>query len=64
MSNSIVLTVEVEGFEDPFFFTVDIQGFDDPILGFKKIGFFDKSLSGKIKVRGYEDRPVRFRSEA
>lgn len=63
MASSITIELYIEGFEDPFFLTVDIKGFDDPIYGLKKMGAFEKSLSGSVKVKGNEDRPIRFRSD-
>jgi hypothetical protein len=62
VARSLYLELSVDGFEDPFFLTVSIEGFDEPIIAFRKIGLFDKSLSGQVKVKGYEERPVIIKS--
>lgn len=48
------ITLNIEGYEDPFFLNVYEDRFDDPILDFKKMGLFDKPLNMKVRINKYE----------
>lgn len=63
MANSLVVSLEVDGFEDPFWLEVIVEGFEDPILSFKQMGVFEKRLSARMKIKGFENKPLRVQIE-
>lgn len=63
MANSLTVSFEVDGFEDPFWFEVNIEGFEDPILSLKQMGVFEKRLSARVKIKGFENQPLRVQIE-
>ena len=51
---AVKISIQVEGYEDPFFLKVDVDRFDDPIIAFKKMGLFDKPLTMKVRIEKQE----------
>ncbi|MEJ2759784.1 MAG: hypothetical protein P8046_15000 [Anaerolineales bacterium] len=63
MAKSLVVSFEVDGFEDPFWFTVTVDGFEDPILSLKQMGVCETRLSARVKIKGFENQPLRVQIE-
>jgi len=63
MSKRIYVELNLEGFEVPVFMWVEIDGFVDPIIALEKMGVFSRSLSGKVKIKGFEGKTISIRTD-